>query len=66
MDNTTINPDAVERAYRTLAASISDSDFYRSLKVKRGTGRASAKSDAPMSPPSGRVGTSRVSRTKQA
>ena len=34
MDTTTINPDTVERAYRTLAASISDSDFYRFVSAR--------------------------------
>ena len=29
MDTSTTNPLAVERAYRTLAASISDCNFYR-------------------------------------
>ena len=34
MDTGTINQDAVERAYRTLAASISDFDFYRFISAR--------------------------------
>ncbi len=34
MDTTTIDAVAVEQAYRTLAASISDSDFYRFVSAR--------------------------------
>ena len=34
MDTTTIDAHAVERAYRTLAASIRDSDFYRFVSAR--------------------------------
>ena len=34
MDTTTIDTDGVERAYRTLAASISDFDFYRFVSAR--------------------------------
>ena len=34
MDTGTIDPAAVERAYRTLAASISDFDFYRFMSAR--------------------------------
>ena len=34
MDAGTIDQDAVERAYRTLAASIIDFDFYRFISAR--------------------------------
>ena len=34
MDTETIDEAAVERAYRTLAASISDFDFYRFVSAR--------------------------------
>ena len=34
MDTRTIDAAAVERAYRTLAASISDSNFYRFVSAR--------------------------------
>ena len=34
MDTDTTNPLAVERAYRTLAASISDFGFYRLVTAR--------------------------------
>ena len=34
MDTGTVDQAAVERAYRTLAASISDFDFYRFISAR--------------------------------
>ena len=34
MDTGTIDQDSVERAYRTLAASVSDFDFYRFVSAR--------------------------------